>query len=285
MKIAVDVRRVVQEIDLDSGETNNYLVFVIGETEHVVPATEEQLKRAIIEATTKQDNGGAASLQSFDNFTGEEMAAPPAAPPAYDVPNPTLGAVGEIPANTDFVQELLEEPLDEKEVSHAVMNTADPSVFEDVSRVLTDEDLAEYQVAGASTMPSKVNVVSDEEHGATFAEIMSSPGGDSRSDAPPSPVQQRKAAIAQKHQNGKPQGQREVIAALRARAKQLPPKRLGAHEVDEAGNPTVPQTKAPNPAPPGFAQYTDPNSPAVRVGTVPIPPGLAGLDDDGFEQG
>jgi hypothetical protein len=278
MKIAVDVRRVVQEIDLDTGETCNYLVFSIGETEHVVPATEDQLKRAIIEANTKQDNGSSAHVQAHDNFMGHPV--PNNFQEAYEGGSGITQGEG-----SPFVQELLEEPLDEQKLADAVLSTPEPSMFEDVSSVLTDEDLAAFQTPGASTMPGQVDVSSDEDNaGATFAEIMQ-PHDSTERRGPPSAQQQRKAAIAERHQQGKPGGQKEVIKALRARAKKIPPRRLAPHEVDDMGNPTIPQTKAPQGAPPGFAQYNDPSGPSVEVSLVPVPPGLADLDGDGFEQG
>ena len=259
MKIAVDVKKVVQEIDLDSGVTSNYLVFILGGAEHVVEASEDQLQQAIYEAKMLKSNGSAPR------------------------PSPPLGAVGEIPVGDPFVEEMTQGDVPDAEVMSALYNgggAVPNSVFEDVSGV-TEDDMAEYVAAGASAH-GQVDVVSTEvDRAATFEEIMAHHSDKPRADAPSSPTEQRHANIEANRPHAQPKGQRAVIAQLRARARQVPPRGLQPHQVDEAGNPTVPQVNAPA-ALTGFSG--DPNAPAVRV--MAAPPGLAGLgEDDGFEQG
>jgi len=245
MKISVDVKKVLQEIDLDTGVTSNFLVFVIGGVEQVVPATEEQLQEAIYEATVQNDVVPERAVRREP---------------------PRIGAVGEIPQeeSSHFVDELLEEPISDGD-----------NPFAEVNAPVTYEEMAEFHTGGASVIPMNVDLVSDDDtEGVVFEEIMQR--GGTNPDAPLSGPQQRQQNIQERHQAGIPQSRKQTIAALRKKAKERPARRLPPHQVDEAGNPkNVPQVE---PAQPAMRQQDQ----EVRLTNGPAP---RGFDDDGFEQG
>jgi hypothetical protein len=222
MKITVDVKKVVQEINLDTGETHNFLVFLLGGAEHRVVASEDQLQRAITEAQMHQRTGNGAGYHASEpepeHWAREED--PPEAP------------LERASGPSHFVEELLNEDEDDEEVAQAVAHAQ--SVFAEVGAPVTEEELAEFQGEGGPVLPMRVSVSSDEveEGGDTFQEIM-------QHSPQETPTDPKRAKPPRKKEL---RGQQQTINALRARARAHPPRRLAPHQVDEAGNPVgVPQ--------------------------------------------
>lgn len=303
MKLMVDIKKAVQEYDLDTGVQKNFLVFNLGGVTHTVEASEEQLQQAIYDARVAGQNGHSVPAEqkiSGNAFADRHTGPGPLTQHLASI-EPEEEPEEEEPSIEDIGAQLLAEGHSEDEVLSILMQNfpeyfeeADedepkeaqfggaaaedgiaPSLFEDFSGQPTPEEMAEF-MSEEDQMPDSIDVSSDDlSEGATLEAVITGPHGD------PDDVVHRHPRTGQilskaqydrivKHMK-KPhiaagQSDADKKAALRARAARIPRRSVPS---DDAGNPIAPQM-APTPQP---VQQQKP---------VPVMPGF---EDDGFSQG
>jgi hypothetical protein len=281
MKLMVDVRRAIQEYDLDSGTTKNYLIFALGGVEQKIEATEAQLQQAIVDAQVAGQNGGRVA-QVHDFYRDRQ----PQLEELHKADEP------EEPFNIeDLAEALLAEGHEEEEVLAVLQENfpehfaqegealpsedpVSPTLFEDFSGQATPEEMAEF-TSSQDVPASDIDVSTDDiSGGGELAAIITGSAAD-RGEARRHPITgaRRQLTAAQAARvdaiRTKPhltRSKRDAMNALRAKALRTPSKTVPA---DDAGNPIAPQI-----APPVQPQTKE-----------TFMPSLPGFDDDGFAPG
>lgn len=277
MKLLVDVKRAVQEYDLDAGTTKNFLIFSLGGAEHKVEATEKQLQQAIADAHVSS-TGLSSAAEPLAEIEDEDE----------DEDEPDI---------EDVAAYLVAEGLSEAEVRSTLMRTFpdafDDSVmqayssgevdepitlalFEDFSGQPTAEEMAEY-TSDKDQMPFSVDISSDDiSEGGTLEAIITGPH-EAAAPTHAHPVTGLRRHLSQAQASrvegirdlphlSRKQTKKDKMAALRARARSTPSRTVQA---DEAGNPITRQT-------------IQAQKPVLQSKPMPS---LPGFDDDGFSQG
>lgn len=293
MKLMVDIKKAVQEYDLDKGIQKNFLVFDLGGVTHTVEASEEQLQQAIYDARMAGQNGGHRA-HVHDHYTQKRQASGPLTQHLasiepeeepeehYSVKDIGAQLLAEGYTEGEVLQKLQEqfpEYFEDEDVGTSQPPPPEEThatLFEDFSGQPTPEEMAEFQ-APQDQMPDSIDVSSDDlSEGGTLEAVITGPHGDPEDTVYKHP---RTGKILSKAQYdhitktlSKPhlaaqQSDRDKKAALRARAARVPKKSVAS---DDAGNPIAPQKME---APPPVAQKT------------PTGPSLPGFDDDGFAPG